>query len=61
MAPFIVSPHDSSIVYAGYQFLFRSDNRGDAWTRISPDLASSAVPPPSESVVCTWTTPLTRV
>ena len=24
MAPFIISPHDTSIVYAGYQFLFRS-------------------------------------
>ena len=24
MAPFIISPHDGSIVYAGYQFLFRS-------------------------------------
>ncbi len=38
MAPFIISPHDSSIVYAGYQFLFRSPNRGDTWDKISPDL-----------------------
>ena len=36
MAPFIISPHDSSIVYAGYQFLFRSTNRGDTWEKISP-------------------------
>jgi photosystem II stability/assembly factor-like uncharacterized protein len=38
MAPFIISPHDASIVYAGYQFVFRSTNRGDAWEKISPDL-----------------------
>ena len=29
MAPFFISPHDSTVVYAGYQFLFRSGNRGD--------------------------------
>jgi photosystem II stability/assembly factor-like uncharacterized protein len=38
MAPFIISPHDSSVVYAGYQFLFKSVNRGDKWEKISPDL-----------------------
>ena len=38
MAPFIISPHDSSVVYAGYQFLFKSLNRGDKWEKISPDL-----------------------
>jgi len=41
MAPFIISPHDNSIVYAGYQFLFRSRNRGDAWEKISPDLTDN--------------------
>ena len=41
MAPFIISPHDSSIVYAGYQFLFRSNNRGDSWEKISPDLTNN--------------------
>jgi hypothetical protein len=41
MAPFIISPHDFSIVYAGYQILFRSLNRGDAWTAISPDLTGN--------------------
>ena len=41
MAPFIISPHDSSIVYAGFQFVFRSTNRGDSWDRISPDLTSN--------------------
>ena len=41
MAPFIISPHDNSIVYAGYQFLFRSKNRGDDWEKISPDLTDN--------------------
>jgi photosystem II stability/assembly factor-like uncharacterized protein len=42
MAPFIISPHDFSIVYAGYQMLFRSLNRGDNWTAISPDLTDNS-------------------
>ena len=41
MAPFLISPHDASIVYAGYQFLFRSSNRGDTWEKISADLSSN--------------------
>lgn len=41
MAPIIVSPHDANTIYAGYQFVFRSTTRGDAWERISPDLTSN--------------------
>ena len=41
MAPFIISPHDNTIVYAGYQFLFKSTSRGDTWERISPDLTDN--------------------
>jgi photosystem II stability/assembly factor-like uncharacterized protein len=41
MAPIIVSPHDSNTIYAGYQFVFKSANRGDAWQKISADLTSS--------------------
>ena len=28
-------------MYLGYQFVYRSTNRGDAWERISPDLSSN--------------------
>jgi len=42
MAPFIISPHDHSIVFAGYQFLFRSTDRGDTWGKISGDLTDNA-------------------
>ena len=38
MAPIIVSQHDGNVIYAGYQYLFRSANKGDSWDRISPDL-----------------------
>jgi photosystem II stability/assembly factor-like uncharacterized protein len=41
MAPIIVSPHDPNTIYAGYQFVFRSANRGDAWERISDDLTAN--------------------
>ena len=41
MAPIIVSPHDPNTVYAGYQFVFRSTNRGDAWEKISADLTAN--------------------
>jgi photosystem II stability/assembly factor-like uncharacterized protein len=41
MAPFIISPHDNSIVYAGFQFVFRSTSRGDKWEKISPDLTNN--------------------
>jgi photosystem II stability/assembly factor-like uncharacterized protein len=41
MAPVIVSPHDPNTVYVGYQFVFRSTNRGDTWEKISPDLTSN--------------------
>ncbi len=41
MAPFLISPHDPSVVYAGYQFLFRSPDRGDSWDKVSPDLTGN--------------------
>jgi photosystem II stability/assembly factor-like uncharacterized protein len=41
MAPFFISPHNSAIVYAGYQFLFKSTDRGDSWKKISGDLTNN--------------------
>src|SRR5690606_34031408 len=36
--PYIISPHSPTRLYWGSQYLYRSDDRGDSWTRVSPDL-----------------------
>jgi photosystem II stability/assembly factor-like uncharacterized protein len=41
MAPIIVSPHNASTIYAGYQFVFRSKDKGATWEKISADLTSN--------------------
>jgi len=38
LAPTIISPHNPNIIYHGMQYLFRSEDKGDTWERISPDL-----------------------
>jgi photosystem II stability/assembly factor-like uncharacterized protein len=40
-APYIVSPHNPRRLYWASQFVYRSDDRGDNWTKISPDLTRS--------------------
>ncbi len=37
-APLIISPHSNTRLYFGSQRLYRSDDRGDSWRAISPDL-----------------------
>ena len=39
MAPIIVSPHDPSTIYAAFQYVFRSRDRGTTWEKISGDLS----------------------
>ncbi len=39
--PIMLSPHNPAIVYTGAQVLFRSLDRGDRWTEISPDLTTN--------------------
>ncbi|MGB2714409.1 MAG: hypothetical protein WBC51_09545 [Vicinamibacterales bacterium] len=41
MAPIVASIHQPGTIYAGYQLVYRSSNRGDTWERISPDLTSN--------------------
>ncbi|HEX5214879.1 MAG TPA: hypothetical protein VFV98_05420 [Vicinamibacterales bacterium] len=41
IAPIAMSPHNSQVIYAGAQVLFRSFNRGDTWEEISPDLTTN--------------------
>ncbi len=42
VAPLIISPHDSNVVYLGGNYLFKSTNRGDAWEVVSGDLSKSS-------------------
>ena len=37
-APLIISPHDNHRLYYGSEKLFRSDDRGESWRVVSPDL-----------------------
>lgn len=37
-APMIISPHSNTRLYFGAQRLYRSDDRGDSWKAVSPDL-----------------------
>jgi len=40
-APILLSPHDPKTIYAGGNFLFKSADRGNSWTIISPDLTTN--------------------
>jgi photosystem II stability/assembly factor-like uncharacterized protein len=37
-SPVLISPHDRARIYYASQYLWKSDDRGDSWTKISPDL-----------------------
>ena len=40
-SPILLSPHNPEVVYHGANVLLRSNNRGDTWTEISPDLTKN--------------------
>ena len=42
-APVLISPHDSKTVFFASQRVWRSDDYGDSWTAISPDLTRNEV------------------
>jgi hypothetical protein len=37
-APYITSNHSATRLYWGSQYLYRTDDRGESWVRVSPDL-----------------------
>jgi photosystem II stability/assembly factor-like uncharacterized protein len=39
--PLALSPTNPRVMYVGAQFLFRTQNRGESWERISPDLTTN--------------------
>ena len=38
-SPILISPHDNKRLYFASQYLHRSDDRGDSWVKVSPDLS----------------------
>ncbi|MDF1844393.1 MAG: hypothetical protein P1U77_23395 [Rubripirellula sp.] len=38
-SPILISPHDNQRLYFASQFLHRSDDRGESWQKVSPDLS----------------------
>ncbi len=39
--PIYFSPTQEGVLYIGAQFLYRTENRGDSWEKISPDLTTN--------------------
>jgi photosystem II stability/assembly factor-like uncharacterized protein len=70
-APYIISPHSHTRLYWASNYVYRSDDRGDSWTRISPDLSRNLdrsqiefmgrVWPPGSIALHESTTPLSNV
>jgi photosystem II stability/assembly factor-like uncharacterized protein len=42
-SPIVISAHDPKTIYYGGNFVFKSPDRGDTWTKISPDLTTNVV------------------
>lgn len=40
-SPIVISTYDSNTIYYAGNFVFKSTNRGDDWTKISPDLTTN--------------------
>ena len=38
LTPFIISLHNTNTLYIGYQYIYKTTDRGDSWQRISNDL-----------------------
>ncbi len=64
LAHFILSPHDPNTIYHGMQYVFKSTDRGESWTRISPDLShndpSKLGDIPYQTIVALSESPLRR-
>ena len=41
-SPILISKHDRKQIYYGGNFVFKSNDQGDNWRRVSPDLTSNA-------------------
>ena len=48
--PFCLSPHDPKTLYYGGHLVFKSTDRGESWTRISPELTRPPKGPPGPTL-----------
>ena len=48
ITPYFISPHNSDRIYMAGNYVLRSDNRGDDWNLISPNLIEVGNQPPEE-------------
>jgi photosystem II stability/assembly factor-like uncharacterized protein len=53
-SPLIISPHSHTRLYFASQWVFRSENRGNSWTKISPDLTRNIFRLEQEIMGQTW-------
>jgi photosystem II stability/assembly factor-like uncharacterized protein len=53
-APYFVSPHNPMRIYWGTNYLYRTDDRGESWTRISQDLSRNLDPAEVEIMGKRW-------
>jgi photosystem II stability/assembly factor-like uncharacterized protein len=53
-SPIIISPHSHTRLYYASQRLYRSDDRGDTWTALSPDLSRGIFRLQQEIMGRTW-------
>lgn len=42
VTPYVLQPSDQSVIVAGYEDVYRSNNQGDSWTALSNNLTGSA-------------------
>jgi photosystem II stability/assembly factor-like uncharacterized protein len=53
-APYIISPHSNTRLYWGSNYVYKTDDRGNSWTRISPDLTRELDPRNMEIMGKVW-------
>jgi len=50
VAPFLISPHNPNVIFHGANVLLRSDNLGECWQEISPDLTNGPNQKPKKKI-----------
>jgi photosystem II stability/assembly factor-like uncharacterized protein len=43
LTPYLLDPNNSKTIYAGYKKIYKSTDRGDTWTAISPEFSTNKI------------------